>query len=36
MSNGNSFSEGNSYSEKANLEPWWFRIMRPIQDHATA
>jgi hypothetical protein len=34
MSNGNSFSNGDSMStvETTNTEPWWFRVMRLIQD----
>ena len=34
LSNGNSFSDGQSMNlDPAQYpEPWWFRLMRPIQD----
>jgi len=31
-SNGASFNGGQPESIFGNLEPWWFRVMRPIQD----
>jgi hypothetical protein len=33
MSNGNSFTYGESASSlhPGGNEPWWFRVMRPIQ-----
>jgi hypothetical protein len=31
LSNGNSFSNGQSMILGAHPEVWWFRIMRPIQ-----
>ena len=35
LSNGNSFSNGHSMSIFGDLEPWWFRLMRPIQDRGS-
>lgn len=31
MSNGNSFNNGASASVGTYPEPWWFRVMLPIQ-----
>jgi hypothetical protein len=43
MSNGNSFNGQSSHSngdsmsviDTVNTEPWYFRIMRPIQDRGS-
>lgn len=35
LSNGNSFSNGHSMSIFGTLEPWWFRLMRPVERGQT-